>query len=266
MQSTIPLKIDKYLIQGKIEDGRYSFIYSAQNIQTQEKCCVKIIEKFNQNIDMICDEIAILQTLDHKNIIAFKDSFETNSHFFIFQEYFGGGSLLERVSENKKLKEHQVKKVFYQLAEVLIYLQEKGIAHRDIKLENILCNSNFEIKLIDFGFATRDSGLLETFCDSIQYCAPEILSSKPYYGMKADIWSSGIVLFKILTGYFPFDRFTHVKTINLIKKCQYSIPKSISKSASNQIQFLLVLDPEKRLKPSGLIKHEWLKSNQIGEN
>jgi 5'-AMP-activated protein kinase catalytic alpha subunit len=195
----------------------------------------------------------------------FKDSFKTNSHFFILQELCKEGALFDRVIINKKMKESQAKKVFRQLMEALEYLQKNGISHRDIKTENIICNSNFEIKLIDFGFASKETGLLKTYCGSIQYCAPEILSCQPYDGMKSDLWSCRVVLFKMITGSLPFDKFSFSRTINLIKNCDFSIPQTVSKSASNLIQSLLVLNPEQRLSPKEVLKHEWLSLNHDEE-
>jgi 5'-AMP-activated protein kinase catalytic alpha subunit len=125
-----------------------------------------------------------------------------------------------------------------------------------------MCNSNFEIKLIDFGFASKGKGLLKSYCGSIQYCTPEILSYQPYDGMKSDMWSCGVVLYEMMTGFLPFEKLSLAKTISFIKNCEYSIPRAVSKSASNLIQSLLVLDPEQRLSPEKVLEHEWLSANQ----
>ena len=78
--------------------------------------------------------------------------------------------------------------------------------HNDIKLENCLLDANNICKIVDFGFSTafRPGQRLKTFCGSPSYAAPEIISRKPYYGPPVDVWSLGVLLFGMLSGYFPF--------------------------------------------------------------
>jgi serine/threonine protein kinase len=163
------------------------------------------------------------------------------------------------IAKWKKLKEPIAKKVLGQLIETIKYLQQSGLSHLDIKLENIICSSDFQIKLIDFGFATSEHDLLNFFCGSIYYAAPEIINSEPYYGMKADMWSCGVVLFTILNGYLPFHEEKDSKTIKEITKCRYSISKKVSESASNLIRLLLEKNPKNRILPKAVLKHKWFK-------
>jgi serine/threonine protein kinase len=86
----------------------------------------------------------------------------------------------------------------------LAYLQGKNIVHRDIKLENILISKEMNIKLIDFGFSTFGNQLHYDFCGTPHYISPEIISKGGYLGHGADIWAVGIVMYKLLTGTFPF--------------------------------------------------------------
>jgi serine/threonine protein kinase len=138
---------------------------------------------------------------------------------------------------------------------------KKGVSHLDIKPENIICSSDFQIKLIDFGFASSETCLLNLYCGSIHYCAPEILNYTPYYGKFADIWSCGVILFALLTGMFPFWGKTEYDTIKAIKKCQYSIPITISEFASKLIKALLNINPQKRILPTDILKHEWFENS-----
>ena len=123
-------------------------------------------------------------------------------------EYIGHNSLNSylKSKSGRKLIEDEGKIIFRQLCESLKYCQEHKIVHRDIKLENILLDSNKKIKLIDFGFSIiipKDKKL-SIFCGTPSYMSPEIVSKKEYFGFPADIWALGIVLYVILCGSFPF--------------------------------------------------------------
>lgn len=87
-----------------------------------------------------------------------------------------------------------------------MYCHQREIAHRDIKLENILIMNKKLIKLIDFGFSIsiKDKGRLNLFCGTPSYMPPEIVSKVAYYGKPADVWALGILLYKMVAGYFPF--------------------------------------------------------------
>ena len=124
-------------------------------------------------------------------------------------ELIEGLSLLSYIKnkENRRLEELEAKKIYQQLINGIHYSHSKNIYHRDIKLENIIiCDNQHNIKIIDFGFATfapKDK-YLNFFCGTPSYMAPEICSKKEYLGQGVDIWSSGILLYALISGHFPF--------------------------------------------------------------
>ena len=106
-----------------------------------------------------------------------------------------------------------------QLLDVLYNLHSNGIVHRDLKLENILLDNNLNLKVCDFGFATsKHVNKLKSFRGTYTYMAPEIKEGKEYDGTKADIFSTGVVLFIIVQGIFPFTGAKQDEYYNLIKK------------------------------------------------
>jgi serine/threonine protein kinase len=102
--------------------------------------------------------------------------------------------------------EEKAKSVIKQLLTILKYLHERNVTHRDIKLENIIIDKRNTIKLIDFGFCCCSSPdiKLKIFCGTPSYMCPEIVCKKEYVGPPTDIWASGILLFAMLCGQFPF--------------------------------------------------------------
>lgn len=88
----------------------------------------------------------------------------------------------------------------------MVYLHSKRVTHRDIKLENIIIDKKGVLKLIDFGFCCTASEdvLLYVFCGTPSYMSPEILNKRPYKGFPTDIWASGVLMYAMLCGQFPF--------------------------------------------------------------
>ncbi|KAK9902575.1 hypothetical protein M0R45_001510 [Rubus argutus] len=118
------------------------------------------------------------------------------------------GTVLQ-IKQGGRLTETEGRKLFQQLIDGVSYCHKQGVFHRDLKLENILLDSTGNIKICDFGFSAlpqhfRSDGLLHTACGTPNYVAPEILANKGYDGAAADIWSCGVILFAILSGYLPF--------------------------------------------------------------
>jgi serine/threonine protein kinase len=253
-------QIGNFIIKEEFDSGSSSSVHFACNIITNEECCVKIMEKSKTNVHLLQNEIQILKSVNHPNIVSYIDNIETETHFYIFQELCKGKTLFDVIVEEKKLKEKIAQKVFHQVIEAIDSLQRLGISHLDVKAENIICSSEYQIKLIDFGFATSNIGLLDSVCGSLEYIAPEILNFTPYYGMIADMWSCGVLLFALLTGKLPFDEETDLYLVKAIKGGNYSIPKSISESPSNLIKLLLEKSTEKRISPREALEHKWFEN------
>lgn len=130
------------------------------------------------------------------------------------------GELFQYIFDYGPLKENQARIWFRQLTLAVQYLHAMDIVHRDIKCENVLVTKHLTVKLIDFGFSKliqRSKRLnCNTYCCSLLYASPEVLSARPYDGKSADIWSLGVVLYVMLNKKMPFSK----KTIKLMYKQQ----------------------------------------------
>ncbi len=224
-----------------------------------------------QNIDF---EINLLRTLKHPNIIGFHDFIKTTDNWYIILEYCERGDLSKTY---KRLSEKTIKKYMRELANVLQYLRENNIVHRDIKPQNILVTSDNSIKLTDFNFARElyNDDLATTYCGTPLYMAPEIVSpsgqnqeggSKPEgYTAQSDLWSIGILLYEMAYGYNPLGAANNMKhLIILINTTEISFNNIIhfseegSRMCIDLLEGLLEKNVEKRITWDEFFNHEFL--------
>ncbi len=135
------------------------------------------------------------------------DFFETYKHYCLVLEYASGSDFFNILAENGRFDENEARFYFRQLIRALEYIHLNGIAHRDIKLENILLTSDNSLKLTDFGLSAKmKSGeFFHGFTGTLRYSDPEILKDKNYSPELSDIWSAGVILFSFLSGHLPYD-------------------------------------------------------------
>ncbi len=143
----------------------------------------------------------------HVNIIKLYSVIETENQLHLVMEYQNNMPLNDfmKTKALKRLNEDEGKIIFRQLVEALRILHKHYVVHRDIKLENILVDDKKKVKLIDFGFSVvlPPNYKLNIFCGTPSYMAPEIVN-KNDYSFGVDVWAAGILLFKMLSGHFPF--------------------------------------------------------------
>ena len=255
--------IKQYEMGEKIGEGNFGKVILATHKITKEKVAIKILDKFriNKKDDQIRlnREIEVLKQVNHHNIIRFFSIIENNSKIYIIQEYICGYELFEYIKNNRKLSEKEACLFYQQIISGIEYLHNLGIAHRDLKPENILLTSSKVLKIIDFGLSILYSknDLLKTQCGSPCYAPPEMIEGKSYRGLPADIWSSGIILYLMLTGRLPFNELTNKKLYSKILNGKYRIPKNLSEEAKDLIRKILEINPKKRIKIKEIKEHSW---------
>ncbi|EGR31872.1 hypothetical protein IMG5_100210 [Ichthyophthirius multifiliis] len=159
-----------------------------------------------------------------------------------------------------KLSEQESRNIFIQLIQAIKYCHNKQIIHRDIKLENILYDPNAQkVKLIDFGFsiAIVPGTMLNIFCGTPSYMAPEIVN-KQDYSFSVDIWALGILLFKILNGKFPFKGKNDQDLYKKINECKLDFESDVSLKSRLLIQSILKQNPDDRININQILENDWI--------
>ena len=162
-----------------------------------------------------------------------------------------------------QLSEPESKRLFRQLASALYFSHSKGIAHRDLKLENLLFDKDQNLKVADFGLCNtmQDGASLNTSCGSPDYAAPEILEHVAYDGAKVDAWSSGVILYTMLYGQLPFDGANQSLMFQKVIDGEFSFNDEVaqvSASAKDLIRKLLDPNPISRFSMKQAQDHPWL--------
>lgn len=257
-------EIGDYRLDYLIDEGINSSIWKATHLITKTDVAIKAFmypsaDQEAQHAFMT--ELSIMRSLNHPFIATYYDSMQTYSLSMIVMEYLEQSSLLEVIRINRKVSEAMANRYIVQLVSVLEYLHKtKKIAHRDIKCENILIDKHQNIRVVDFGMSCKCDNLMKTSCGSIGYVAPEILQGKKY-NEKVDIWSLGIILFMLVTGYRPFDDDNQTKCIQKILYSSPRFPSSVSADLSDLIMKMLAKDPEDRISIDEIKEHKWFKES-----
>ena len=182
-------------------------------------------------------------------------------------EYVSGGELFELISRKGKLTEIEARNYFQQLITGVEYCHHNLVAHRDLKLENILIDCNGVLKVADFGLSNfmKDGKFLKTSCGSLKYAAPEVLRGREYIGTQIDVWSCGVIQFTMITGQLPFDDDVMSRLIKKITEAKFSIPKYVSSTAADLLRRMLTVNPMSRIDVYEIKRHPWFTTDKIDQ-
>ena len=263
-------QIGNYKLGEEIGSGAFGKVILGIHITTGEKVAIKILDKIilsqtPEDYELVRQELNILKIVKHKYIVQLYEILETPQHIFIIMEYCEGQDIMDYILTRSRLSEDESLKYFQQLINALYYLHSQNITHRDIKIDNLLLDKNLDLKLIDFGLSTkyRDDRLLNQPCGTVVYAAPEVLDCREYHGMLADVWSSGIVLFGMLSGFLPFGDPDDEVNKRLVLKGKIEIPKFFSREVTDLLKHMLDINPLTRYTLEEIMTHPWFNKNKF---
>ncbi|XP_048831813.1 MAP kinase-interacting serine/threonine-protein kinase 2b isoform X2 [Brienomyrus brachyistius] len=288
---------DVYKLQDEVlGEGAYARVQTCVNLITSKEYAVKIIEKRpGHSRSRVFREVEMLyQCQGHRNILELVEFFEEEDKFYLVFEKLRGGSILNHIHKRRHFSEQEASVVVQNIASALDFLHTKGMAHRDLKPENILCEHEDRITLVKICDFDLGSGIklnsdsspistpeLLTPCGSAEYMAPEVVEAfseeASIYDKRCDLWSLGVILYIMLSGYPPFVgrcggdcgwdwgepcQACQNMLFESIQEGKYEFPEKdwahVSSSAKDLISKLLVRDAKNRLSAAQVLQHSWV--------
>ena len=228
----------------------YELICKDNNKTFAAKMISKSSIKSERQRQKLITEIKIHKSCHHPNVVAFEHNFEDNENVYILLELCQNQTLSELHVRRRILTEIEVQCYIIQLVKALQYLHSHRIIHRDLKLGNLFLNDKMELKVGDFGLATKldyDGERKKTVCGTPNYIAPEVINSSGH-SYEVDIWAIGIIIYTLLVGKPPFETRDVKTTYGKIRKAEFVFPENckISSFAKNLIRKILVVEAKSR--------------------
>ncbi|XP_043100236.1 serine/threonine-protein kinase SIK1-like isoform X2 [Puntigrus tetrazona] len=189
---------------------------------------------------------------------------ETKDMLYIVTEYAENGEMFDYLTSVGHLSESEARCKFWQILDAVEYCHKRHIVHRDLKAENLLLDSNRNIKLADFGFGNFyvPGVSLSTWCGSPPYAAPEVFEGKEYEGPSLDIWSLGVLLYVLVCGTLPFDGTTLPALRRRVTDGRFRVPFFMSQDCESLIRRMLAVDPAKRFSVAQIKQHCWMQADR----
>ena len=278
--------VDDYLLIKSIGKGNFGEVFLTQKQGYPQYYATKKMERRKCEVppllNRLINEIRILTSVKHPNIVKYIDLKKTKNHWYLITEFISGGSLTDILHKymamyQRPFPEDIVQHIMRQIVSAVQYLHFNRIIHRDLKLDNILVNfasdydkqtlnlKNCQVKIIDFGFATiLNSDKTNTVLGTPPNMDPKILEQITTgiptngYTEKVDIWSLGTLCYEMKMGYSPFRATNMQELYQKVKKGNYILPSNLSEEIVSFINSMLQQDDEERADADELMNHKFL--------
>ncbi|XP_016490135.2 phosphoenolpyruvate carboxylase kinase 1-like [Nicotiana tabacum] len=266
------LKRNYRVCEQEIGRGRFGVVFKCCSPESGEQFAVKSINKLliaDDSIDRQClyNEAKIMHLISpNPHIVRIFDVYEDDNYLDIVLELCNSSDLFRRLSTQRTFSESDAIAVMVPLMEAIAHCHRLGVAHRDIKPDNILFNDGNELKLADFGSAEcfREGELMSGVVGTPYYVAPEVLSGRDY-NEKVDIWSAGVILYIMLAGIPPFYGDSTVEIFEAVLRANLRFPmrifRSVSPAAKDLLRGMLCKDVSRRFSTEQVLRHPWITSN-----
>ncbi|XP_028668154.1 ribosomal protein S6 kinase beta-2-like [Erpetoichthys calabaricus] len=241
-------------VLGKGGYGKVFQVRKVQGMHSGKIFAMKVLRKAK----IVCNakdtahtkaERNILEAVKHPFIVDLMYAFQTGGKLYLILECLSGGELFMQLEREGIFMEDMASFYLGEITLALGHLHSNGIIYRDLKPENIMLNQYGHIKLTDFGLckeSIHDGAVTHTFCGTIEYMAPEILT-RSGHNRAVDWWSLGALMYDMLTGSPPFTAENRKKTIDKILKCKLILPPYLTQDARDLLKKLLKKSPSQRL-------------------
>lgn len=264
----------------KLGKGFFGIVVRGEDKVTGQARAIKIIKKEklqekSMNLELLSNEYKLMFNIDHPNIIRLFEVYDDAKYIYFVMELLEGNSLFEGMfAEGAQASEKRVRELFFQIMKGIQYLHKNGIAHRDIKPQNIMfLNKKMDqLKIIDFGVSKyffdsknpKGEITLRTMTGSLFYLPPEIMEGA--YDCRCDIWSAGVLLYMMIAGVPPFYDLNPQIVVEKVKNVDYKFEEEVWKTVSPQVQDLIrnmIAPRDVRFDANQVLNHPWMKMDMV---
>ena len=271
-QDFIGKNIEGYTMIQFIGRGSFATVYRATHDKSGRQVAIKVIPiqkiEFHDCEESFWNELNILLSIQHKNIVNCENLFVTKDNYYIVMQFCNNGDLTQYMIRNgfRHFDEKTAIHFLKQISSAFMALRKNSVVHRDFKLENLFMKDK-TIMIGDFGTSTQYKNNSSTYVGTRAYMAPEmeiVSNSGGVYSDKVDLWSIGVAYFKLIFGHMPFG--SHKTSINQDieeksgKNLRFHLDKNpVSKYSQDLLISLLEKDPAKRISWHDFFNHEIFK-------
>ncbi|KAG5730046.1 Cell cycle serine/threonine-protein kinase CDC5/MSD2 [Termitomyces sp. T112] len=257
---------------GFLGEGGFARVYEVKEANGARLAC-KVVSKSSLKTKKaktkLYAEIKIHRSLEHPNIVRFHDCFEDDDHVYLVLELCPSGSLMELLRRRRRFTEPEARYFMVQLMGACHYMHTHQVIHRDLKLGNLLLDSNMNLKVGDFGLAAlieNPGERKKTICGTPNYIAPEVLfDTVNGHSFEVDTWSIGVILYTLVIGRPPFQTSEVKEIYKRIRNNEYDFPpeRRISEHAQVLIQQILTPNPQERPTLHDIVEHPFFTQGTI---
>jgi len=259
-----------FYLEQKLGEGMFGEVHLARHVLDGSQVAMKRIDKAKGGNmrHMFLQEIRSASVLGHhRGIAQTKGYFESSRHYWIVMELAQGEELISFLERRRyrPLSEMDAQGVFGQIVSAVAHAHRRGVAHLDLKLDNVLVDSNFCTKIIDWGLSvTEDPCHCTKHCGSPEYAAPEIWNRRTvrhtFDAFQADMFSLGVILFALLFGRFPFNKtlLSLMRSGQDVGELAFVEGISVTEEAKELCRRLLDVNPDTRMRMQDLERHRWV--------
>lgn len=262
---------DVYDLGKELGRGQFGVTFLATERKTGEQYACKSIAKrklvTKEDVEDIKREVAIMHHLaGHQNVVKLKEAYEDKQSIHIVMELCAGGELFDRIIARGHYSELAASNLIRTIVQAVEYCHGLGVMHRDLKPENFLLSNKKEdamLKITDFGLSVffKPGEIFVDLVGSAYYVAPEVL--RRHYGVEADVWSCGVILYILLCGVPPFWAENEQGIFEAVSKGHIDFESEpwphISTSAKDLVRKMLRMDIKQRLTALEVLNHPWVK-------
>mmetsp|Transcript_60731 Transcript_60731/g.142062 ORF Transcript_60731/g.142062 Transcript_60731/m.142062 type:complete len:625 (+) Transcript_60731:68-1942(+) len=244
--------------------GASASVWEAVRSDNEQRVAVKVFDQGQRDKRQAHREMKVLSRVRHPRIVEAFEVIETPRYAQLVCELVDGESLraFSHRQPCHKLPEQVARLYYRQVVEGVSVCHERLVAHRDLKLENVLLDKSREgVKIIDFGFAAHvpsKETKLKAFCGTPSYMAPEIIRGEGYSGFAADVWALGVVIFALLSGTLPFSARTEMQLYARIRRGTFTFPDCFCEAQKRLIKGVMRKDAAARPSASAMLQHAWV--------